>query len=88
MFQGTPLIPGCWPAGTDGAAGAVIAGVNRLPPVGLTFFSVAGAGLAEGDVVAVVVVVVGDDGAWLPLPPHPAVRAAITMTTASARRPI
>ena len=86
------MMPGCWPAGTDGAGGASIPGVNRLPPVGSTLFSVAGggAGLDDGVVVVVVLVVVVD-GAWLPVLPHAAVRATITMTaappaTASARR--
>lgn len=38
--QGVPLMPGCCPAGTDGAAGATTDGVNLLPPVGSRFFSV------------------------------------------------
>jgi hypothetical protein len=60
------LMPGCCPAGTDGAGGALIAGVNRLPPVGSTLFSVGGGGVAGFDDGVVVVVVVEDDGAWLP----------------------
>ena len=66
-------MPGCWPGGTVWAGGALTPGVNRLPPVGLMFFSVgAGAALLDGDDVVVVEVgVVG--GAWLPLVPHPAV---------------
>jgi hypothetical protein len=64
-------MPGCWPGGTFGAAGAVTPGVNRLPPVGLTPFSVgAGAALDGGAdvvVVVVVVVVVLDGACWPPL---------------------
>jgi hypothetical protein len=57
-------MPGCWPGGTDGAAGAWIGGVNRLPPVGLMFFSVGdGGGVLGGGVVDVVVVVVVVEGA-------------------------
>ena len=41
-------MPGCWPGGTVGAAGALMAGVNRLPPVGLTSFSVGDGGAALG----------------------------------------
>ena len=59
-------MPGCCPVGTDGAGGALIAGVNRLPPVGSTLFSVGGGGVAGFDDGVVVVVVVEDDGAWLP----------------------
>jgi len=44
----------------------LIAGVNRLPPVGSTLFSVGGGGVAGFDDGVVVVVVVEDDGAWLP----------------------
>ena len=54
-------MPGCWPGGTDGAAGAWTGGVNRLPPVGLMLFSVGdGGGVLDGVVVVVVVVVVVD----------------------------
>jgi hypothetical protein len=60
------LIPGCCPGGTLGAGVAVTPGVKRLPPVGLTPFSVGvGAGALDGDVVAVVVDV--DDGACSPV---------------------
>ena len=52
------MIPGCWPGGTFGAAGAVTPGVNRLPPVGLTPFLVGDGGAALNDGVVVVVVVV------------------------------
>ena len=61
------MMPGCWPPGTFGAGLAVTPGVNRLPPVGLTPFSV-GVGVAAlvgGADVVVVVVVVVVDGAWL-----------------------
>jgi hypothetical protein len=67
--------------------------VNRLPPVGLTLFSV-GAGVLDGDgvvvvVVVVVVVMVGVvDGAWLPLVAHPAVTTPMMMRAAPAARPI
>jgi hypothetical protein len=57
-------MPGCWPGGTDGAAGAWIGGENKLPPVGLMFFSVGdGGGVLGGGVVDVVVVVVVVEGA-------------------------
>jgi len=85
-------MPGCWPGGTDGAAGAWIGGVNRLPPVGLMLFSVGDAGgVFDGVVVVVVVVVV--DGAWLPLVPHaaaiaPRVMRAVPPAATSMRRPI
>ena len=74
-------MPGCWPGGTVGAAGALMAGVNRLPPVGLTSFSVGdgGAALGDGAVVDGVVVV---DGAWLLLLPHPVVSAPIATRAA------
>jgi hypothetical protein len=58
-----------------------------LPPVGLMLFSVgAGGGALDG----VVVVVVVDDGAWLPPLPHAAVIAKIAAAPAatSIRRPI
>lgn len=86
-------MPGCWPGATDGAAGAWIGGVNRLPPVGLMLFSVGdGGGVLDGAVVVVVVVVVVD-GAWLPLVPHaavvaPSVMSAAPPATTSMRRPI
>src|SRR3981189_1142231 len=69
-----PLMPGCCPGGTAGTEGALTPGVNRLPPVGLTLFSV-GAGVLGGDDAGVVVVVVVGvvDGAWFPLVAHPAV---------------
>jgi hypothetical protein len=54
--------------------------VNKLPPVGLMPFSVGEAGaLLDGDVV---VVGVGVSGAWVPVPPHPAVTAAMPMSVA------
>jgi hypothetical protein len=52
-----------------GAGGAMTGGVNRLPPVGLRFFSVGDTDVA-GDGVVVVVVVVVLDGVWLPPPPQ------------------
>ena len=57
-----------------GAGGALMSGVNRLPPVGLMPFSVGdgGAVLDDGGVVVVVVVVVVVEGACSPLLPHPA----------------
>jgi hypothetical protein len=59
--------------------------VNRLPPVGLTLFSV-GAGVLGGDDVVVVVVVVGVvDGAWLPLVAHPAVTTPTMMRVCPVR---
>ena len=81
-------MPGCWPGGTVGAAGALMAGVNRLPPVGLTSFSVGDGGAALGDgavvdgVVVVVEGVVAVDGAWLLLLPHPVVSAPIATRAA------
>jgi hypothetical protein len=75
------LIPGCWPGGTLGAGFAVTPGVNRLPPVGFTPFSVgAGAAALDGDVVAVVVDVV--DGACWPLLPHAVAKPAIATSAA------
>jgi hypothetical protein len=76
-----------------------MAGVNRLPSVGLRLFSVgaAGAALDGGAVLDGVVVVVEGvvvvDGAWLPPLPHPAVSAPIAMRAAppaiaNMRRPI
>jgi hypothetical protein len=59
-----------------GAGGALIGGVNRLPPVGLIDFSV---GDAEG---AVVVVVVDVSGAFSEPPPHAAVRPTIATMAA------
>jgi hypothetical protein len=61
-------MPGCWPGGTLGAGLAVTPGVKRLPPVGLTPFSVGDGGAALGGDVVVVVVVVDVDGPWLLLP--------------------
>ncbi len=77
------MIPGCCPGGTFGAGEAVTPGVNRLPAVGLMLFSVgAGAAALDGDVVAVVVVVVPDDGACsLPLP-HALATAPIAISAA------
>ena len=74
------MIPGCWPGGTFGAAGAVTPGVNRFPPVGLTPFSVGdgGAALDGGGVVVVVVEV--DEGVCCPLVPQ----AAVGISTSSA----
>jgi hypothetical protein len=71
-----------------GAAGAITCGVNRLPPVGLRFFSL-GDAVVEGDgdgdgVVVVVVVVVVLDGVWLPPPPH-AVKTPIETAAAMPR---
>ena len=65
------------PGGSVGAGGALISGVNRLPPVGLMPFSVGDGGVALVGVVVVVVVDV--EGAWPPLLPHPAVNAPITI---------
>lgn len=63
-----------------GAGGALMSGVNRLPPVGLMPFSVGdgGGAVVVGGVVVVVVVVVDVDGAFSLLP-HPAVNAPIAM---------
>ena len=75
-----------------GAGGALMSGVNRLPPVGLMPFSVGDGGTAldDGDVVVVVVVVVVE-GVCSPLLPHPARKAPIAIsapppTTATKRR--
>ena len=84
------MTPGCCPAGTDGMGGAVITGLNMLPPVGLKLFSVGEDGVATGlddGVVAVVVVgnrdvVVGVEGACVPVLSHPA-----TATIATAAIP-
>ncbi len=65
-----------------GAGGALISGVNRLPPVGLMPFSVGDGGAALGGVV-VVVVVVGVDGACSPPRPHAAVKAPIVSSAAA-----
>lgn len=65
---GMPLIPGCLPPGTFGAAGATTLGVNRLPPVVLSPFSVAGVlDIAGARVVVVVgvVEVIGLEGSLL-----------------------
>jgi hypothetical protein len=74
-----------------GAGGALMPGVNRLPPVGLMPFSVGdgGGALDDGGVVVVVVVVV--EGVYSPLLPHPARSAPIAIsapppTTATNRR--
>ena len=77
-----PLIPGCWPGGTVGAAGATTGGVNKLPPVGLMLFSVGAGGvlLVAGLVVVVVVVV---DGVGVLLLWHPAVSTPITHSRAT-----
>lgn len=78
-------MPGCWPGGTFGAGLAVTPGVNRLPPVGLTPFSVGegGAALDGGAVVVVVVVVVVvDDGACLPLVLQAVAKPAIEISAA------
>jgi hypothetical protein len=76
-----------------GAGGALMPGVNRLPPVGLMPFSVGdgGAALDDGGVVVVVVVVVVVEGVCSPLLPHPARSAPIAIsapppTTATKRR--
>jgi hypothetical protein len=69
----TPLIPGCCPGITVGAAGACTGGVNKLPPVGLMLFS-----LGAGADVVVVVVVVVVSGAFCSLP-QAAVIAPIAM---------
>ncbi len=67
-----------------GAGGALISGVNRLPPVGLMPFSVGDGGAALGGVVVVVVVVVvGVDGACSPPRPHAAVKAPIVSSAAA-----
>ena len=62
-------------------------GVNRLPPVGLMFFSegAGGAAVLDGDVVVVVVVV---EGACWPPVPHPAVTATTATTTVPPARAI
>ena len=74
-----------------GAGGALMSGVNKLPPVGLMPFSVGdgGAALDDGGVVVVVVVVV--EGVCSPLLPHPARNVPIAIsapppTTATNRR--
>ena len=76
-----------------GAGGALMSGVNKLPPVGLMPFSVGDGGAAhdDGDVVVVVVVVVVVEGVCSPLLPHPARNAPIAIsapapTTATKRR--
>jgi hypothetical protein len=62
-----------------GAGGALMSGVNKLPPVGLMPFSVGeGGGALVGVVVVVVVVVVDVEGAFSLLA-HPAVNAPIAM---------
>lgn len=73
-----------------GAGGALMPGVNRLPPVGLMPFSVGDGGAALDDGVVVVVVVVVE-GVCSLLVPHPArsAPAAISApppTTATKRR--
>ena len=83
------MIPGCWPGGTLGAAGAVTPGVNRLGPVGLTPFSVGDGGAALDDGVVVVVVEVVE-GACCPLLPQAATglsrSSAAALTMAIRRR--
>lgn len=74
-----PLRPGCRPGATLGAPGAVTAGLNRLPPVGLMLFSV---GVADGDCDEVVVVVVVVDGDCPPLLLQPAVSTPIARSAA------
>jgi hypothetical protein len=76
-----------------GAGGALMSGVNRLPPVGLMPFSVGdgGAALDDGGVVVVVVAVVVVEGVCSPLLPHPARNGPIAIsapppTTATKRR--
>src|SRR6476620_1463873 len=73
------------PGGAVGAGGAFTGGVNRLPPVGLSDFSVGatggGAGVA-GDVVVVVVVVVVVSGAFCSSLAHEAVKPTIVTTAA------
>ena len=75
-----------------GAGGALMPGVNRLPPVGLMPFSVGdgGGALDDGGVVVVVVVVVVE-GVCSLLFPHPARSAPVAIsapppTTATRRR--
>jgi hypothetical protein len=51
------------PGGSVGAGGAITWGENKLPPVGLMFFSVGGGGGVLDGVVVVVVVVVVVEGA-------------------------
>jgi hypothetical protein len=74
-----------------GAGGALTPGVNRLPPVGLSDFSVGATVGADDDGAAVVVVVVVDvSGAFSP-PPHAAVSPTIATiaappTAAATRR--
>jgi hypothetical protein len=74
-----------------GAGGALMPGVNRLPPVGLMPFSVGDGGAAlDGGGVVVVDVVVVVEGACSPLLPHPARSAPIAISapppTAATRR--
>lgn len=68
----------CVPGVAVGAGLAVTDGVNRLPPLGLSDFSV---GVTSWVVVVVVVVVVDDgvSGAFFS-PPQPAVRPIIAMS--------
>ena len=67
------LVPACQlsPGMAVGAGGALMVGVNLLPPLGLIDFSV---GATEGPVVLVVVVVVEVSGAFFSSLPQAAVK--------------
>src|SRR5258705_227824 len=81
---GTPLMPGCCPGATAGAGGALTSGVNKLPPVGLMFFSVGEGGAVLGVVTVVVVVVVEVDGEGFWLVAQPAATDPIATRAAPA----